>query len=181
MHFFPIRTRLIAALTLILLSGFFITNVISYRASKHQIHSSIVESSLPLARDNIYSEIQRDLMRPIFVSSLMANDTFLKDWVAAGEKQTGPIIRYLTEIQEKYGFFSSFFVSDITKNYYHFKGILKQIHPDDDHDIWYYRFKEKNIQYDLDVDTNEAEQNHLTIFINHRLTSDEGSFMGVGV
>lgn len=179
MHFFPIRTRLIAALTLILLSGFFITNVISYRASKHQIHSSIVESSLPLARDNIYSEIQRDLMRPIFVSSLMANDTFLKDWVAAGEKQTGPIIRYLTEIQEKYGFFSSFFVSDITKNYYHFKGILKQIHPDDDHDIWYYRFKEKNIQYDLDVDTNQAEQNHLTIFINHRLTSDERSFMGV--
>ena len=139
MHFFSIRTRLILVLTLILLSGFFITNVISYRASKHQIHSSIVENSLPLARDNIYSEIQRDLARPIFVSSLMANDTFLKDWVRTGEKQTDQIIRYLTEIQEKYGFFSSFFVSDVKNNYYHFKGILKQVHLDDAHDVWYYQ------------------------------------------
>lgn len=179
MKFFSIRTRLILVLTLILLSGFLITNVISYRASKHQIHSSLVETSLPLARDNIYSEIQRDLARPIFVSSLMANDTFLKDWVTAGEKQEDQIIRYLTEIQEKYGFFSSFFVSEMTHNYYHFKGILKQIHPDDDHDVWYYRFKEKNVEYDLDVDTNEAEQNHLTIFINHRLTADDGRFLGV--
>jgi diguanylate cyclase (GGDEF)-like protein len=179
MHYFSIRTKLIFVLSLILLSGFFITNVISYRASKRQIHSSIVENSLPLARDNVYSEIQRDLTRPIFVSSLMANDTFLKDWVTGGEKQIRQIIRYLTEIQEKYGFFSSFFVSDITHNYYHYKGILKQIHPDDSHDVWYYDFKNKNIDYDLDVDTNEAEQNHLTIFINHRLTTENGRFLGV--
>jgi len=179
MHFFSIRTKLIFVLSLILLSGFFITNVISYRASKRQIHSSIVENSLPLARDNVYSEIQRDLTRPIFVSSLMANDTFLKDWVTGGEKQLRQIIRYLTEIQEKYGFFSSFFVSDITRNYYHYKGILKQIHPEDSHDVWYYNFKNKNVEYDLDVDTNEAEQNHLTIFINHRLTTDHGRFLGV--
>ncbi len=179
MQFISVRTRLILVLTLILLSGFLITNSISYRASKRQIHSSIVETSLPLARDNIYSEIQRDLARPIFVSSLMANDTFLKDWVAAGETNTDPIMRYLTEIQETYGFFSSFFVSDITGNYYHFKGVLKQIHPDDDHDVWYYRFKEQNVAYDLDVDTNEAEQNHLTIFINHRLTSKDDRFLGV--
>lgn len=170
---------MILVLTLILLSGFFITNVISYRASKRQIHSSIIENSLPLARDNIYSEILRDLARPIFVSSLMANDTFLKDWVKTGENQPAQIIRYLTEIRKKYGFFSSFFVSDITKNYYHFKGILKQIHPNNDHDVWYYRFKEKNTAYDLVVDTNEAEQNYLTIFINHRLMSDDGQFLGV--
>lgn len=170
---------MIVLLSVILLSGFFITNVISYQSSKRQIHFSIVENSLPLARDNIYSEIQRDLARPIFVSSLMANDTFLKDWVRAGEKQTDQIIRYLKEIQERYGFFSSFFVSDITGNYYHYKGILKQIHPKVDHDIWYYRFKQKNVGYNLDVDTNEAEKNHLTIFINHRLTSDDGRFLGV--
>ncbi len=179
MHFFSTRTKLIFILSLILLSGFFVTNVISYRASKKQIHSSIVESSLPLARDNVYSEIQRDLTRPIFVSSLMANDIFLKDWVTGGEKQIRQIIRYLTEIQEKYGFFSSFFVSDISQNYYHYKGILKQIHPDDSHDVWYYNFKNKHVEYDLDVDTNEAEQNHLTIFINHRLTADNGKFLGV--
>lgn len=179
MRFFSIRTRLIIALSLILLSGFFITNLISFQSSKAQVHTTIINTSLPLARDNIYSEIQRDLTRPIFVSSLMANDTFLKDWVIAGEKDVQRIRRYLLEIRDRYGFFSSFFVSEGTKNYYHFKGILKRIGPEDDHDVWYYDFKAKNVLYDLDVDTNEAEQNHLTVFINHRLESYDGRFLGV--
>jgi len=86
MIFFSIRTKLILVLSLILLSGFLLTNVISYQSSKKSVKTSIIENSLPLARDNIYSEIQKDLTRPIFVSSLMANDTFLKDWVLGGEK-----------------------------------------------------------------------------------------------
>ena len=119
MIFFSIRTKLIIVLSLILLSGFFLTNVISYQASKKSVKTSIIENSLPLARDNIYSEIQKDLARPIFVSSLMANDTFLKDWILAGEKDPAHIQKYLLEIKDKYQFFSSFFVSDITQNYYH--------------------------------------------------------------
>lgn len=170
MNLFSIRTKLILVLSLILLSGFFITNLFSFRASKKTVRDTIIESSLPLARDNIYSEIQRDLARPIFVSSLMANDTFLKDWVLTGEKNPDEILKYLREIHGRYGFFSSFFVSERTRNYYHYEGILKQIHPDDDHDVWYYDFKAQNVEYDLDVDTNQAAKNHLTIFINHRLT-----------
>ncbi|MDD9304635.1 MAG: GGDEF domain-containing protein [Desulfobacter sp.] len=89
------------------------------------------------------------------------------------------IQKYLEEIRDKYGFFSSFFVSDISLNYYHFNGILKKISTDDDHDVWYYQFKDKQKDHDLVVDTNEAEQNHLTIFINHRLIGYEGQFWGV--
>ncbi len=174
-----IRTKLIFCLSIILLSGFFLTNYFSYTASRKQVRASIIENSLPLSRDNIYSEIQRDLTRPVFVSSLMANDTFLKDWVIKGEQDSRLIQKYLMEIRDKYDFFSSFFISDITLNYYHFKGILKRISPEDDHDTWYYDFKKKNKDYDLDVDTNEADQNHLTIFINHRLTGYDGSFLGV--
>lgn len=179
MNFFSIRTKLIIVLSLILLSGFFLTNVISYQASKKSVRASIVDSSLPLARDNIYSEIQKDLARPIFVSSLMANDTFLKDWILAGENDAAHIQKYLLEIKDKYHFFSSFFVSDITQNYYHFKGVLKKISPEDPHDIWYYNFKELWVDYDLIVDTNEAEFNHLTIFINHRLEGYDHTLLGV--
>lgn len=173
------RTRLTILLSIILLFGFLTTNLINYNASKKLVRESIIGNSLPLARDNIYSEIQKDLMRPIFVSSLMANDTFLKDWVIDGERDLSSITRYLHEVKDKYGFFSSFFISEKTQKYYHFKGLLKKISADDDHDNWYYNFKNKNVEYDLDVDTNEAEQNHLTIFINHRLTDYDGMFLGV--
>lgn len=174
-----VRTRLILALTVILLFGFVSTNLISYRVSRQTVRTGIIENSLPLARDNIYSEIQRDLMRPTFVSSLMANDTFLKDWVLNGEKDVKQITRYLTEMKEKYGFFTSFFISEKSRHYYHFQGILKKISPEDAHDVWYFNFKKLNVPHDLDVDTNEAHQNRLTIFINHRLEDYEGRFLGV--
>jgi diguanylate cyclase (GGDEF)-like protein len=118
-------------------------------------------------------------MRPVFVSSLMANDTFLKDWTLNGEGEKGKIQKYLLEIMERYGFFSTFFVSDISGNYYHFSGILKQISKKDGHDIWYYRFIDSGKDYTVDVDTDEASQGTLTIFINHRLQDYNGNLLGV--
>jgi len=179
MRKFSVSTRLTALLCIILLFGFLTTNIVNYNVSRDLVRESIIGDSLPLARDNIYSEIQRDLMRPIFVSSLMANDTFLKDWVINGETDLASITRYLFEVKKKYGFFSSFFISDSTRNYYHFNGLLKKISRDAPHDDWYFAFKDKKVEYDLDVDTNEAEQNHLTIFINHQLTDYQGNFLGV--
>lgn len=173
------RTKLILILSLILVSGFSATSYFFYTESRRNIRKTIIEQNLPLSRDNIYSEIQRDMARPIFVSSLMANDTFLKDWVISGEKDPEQIRRYLQEIRNRYHFSSAFFVSDATRNYYHASGILKQISFSDSHDIWFYQFKAGKKDYQLDIDTNEAARNTLTIFINHRLLDYQGRFLGV--
>ncbi|ABA89688.1 diguanylate cyclase [Syntrophotalea carbinolica DSM 2380] len=174
-----LKTKFIVSLSTILLLGFVLTNLNNYRVSIRSVRKNIVEHALPLTRDNIYSEIQSDLMRPIFISSLMANDTFLKDWALGGEQDVDKITRYLQEIEEKYGFFSTFFVSEKTGFYYHFNGILKKISPADPHDVWYPEFKALNKSYDLVVDTNEAAENGLTIFINHRLNDYQGNLLGV--
>lgn len=179
MKMFPIKYRLIISLSIILIFAFLAMNIVNYRVSKSSVRDGIINSSLPLTRDNIYSEIQADLMRPIFVSSLMANDTFLKDWSLEGEKNVNLIRKYLLEIKERYGFFSAFYVSQATKNYYHFKGLHKQISRNDPHDIWYFDFIDLNRDFDLDVDTDEASGNNLTIFINHRVKDYQGNLMGV--
>lgn len=173
------RTKLIIAVTIILFAGFFIINFLNYQLSRKTIRDNVVNTALPLTSNNIYSEIQQDLIRPVFISSLMANDTFLKDWAIEGEKDITKIKKYLGEIKEKYGFFSAFFVSDNTSNYYHYKGILKKISKDDSHDVWYYNFKKLESDYDLDVDNDEASDGTLTIFINHRLSDSEGNLLGV--
>lgn len=90
----------------------------NYHVSKAAIRESIVASELPLTSDNIYSEIQKDLIRPIFVSSMMASDTFLRDWALAGERDAGQIVKYLREVKVRYGAFTSFFVSERTRTYY---------------------------------------------------------------
>ena len=109
----------------------------------------------------------------------MANDIFLRDWALAGEQNVEQTTRYLNGIKETYGFFTAFFISDRTGHYYYYDGILKTISPEDAHDIWYYEFKDMDIQVDLDVDTDEASQGTLTVFINHRVLDYDGQFLGV--
>ena len=40
------------------------------------MRDTIVKSDLPLTSDTLYSEIQQDLLKPVFVSSLMAHDSY---------------------------------------------------------------------------------------------------------
>ncbi len=174
-----VRIKLMAVLTMILVAAFITLSLFNYNESRKRVRNEIVNSSLPLTRDNIYSEIQAGLMRPMFVSSLMANDTFLKDWAVDGERDLSKIKRYLSEIQSEYGFFSSFFVSAKTGKYYHSDGILKTLSPEDEHDVWFYDFINSGANHDFDVDTNEAANDILTIFINHRIEGDKGELLGV--
>ncbi len=86
---------------LILLSGFLLTSISSYHVTRGNMRETIVNSTLPLTSDNVYSEIQRDLLSPVFIASLMANDTFLRDWAMSGEQDVEAITRYLNEIKIK--------------------------------------------------------------------------------
>ncbi|MDP8243439.1 MAG: sensor domain-containing diguanylate cyclase [Candidatus Hinthialibacter antarcticus] len=174
-----IRTKLLTSITLILFVGFSLTNYIHYSTSKDALHTNIVDDSLPIISNNIYSEIQQDLMKPVNVSSLMANDTFVKDWLLDGESDLEPIQKYLYEIKQRYGFVSTFLISTRTLNYYHYEGLHKQISPDDPHDDWYYDFLKRDAQYGLDIDTDEAANDNLTIFINHRLLDYDKNLIGV--
>jgi diguanylate cyclase (GGDEF)-like protein len=174
-----IRNKLILFMSSLLVVAFVSTSLISFMVSKNLFHTNLVNETLPLISNNILSEIQRDLMIPIQVSSLMANDTFLKDWAIAGEKDPGQVVKYLKEIREKYGFFTTFFVSEQTGRYYYYDGILKVISPEDAHDVWYYGFRDRGKDFELDVDTNEAAAGKLTIFINHRLVDYQGRFLGI--
>jgi len=79
------KFRLVTAVSILLVAGFLVTSLASYFVSRASLRSEISLNALPLTSDNIYSEIQHDLLRPVFVSSLMATDTFLRDWVIGGE------------------------------------------------------------------------------------------------
>lgn len=174
-----IKTKLLGALSFILITAFVATSLINYMVTRDSVREELLNSSLPLTGKNIYSEIHAAMMRPILVSSSMANDAFLIDWVLEGEKSKNEIIKYLSGIKDKYGFTTVFFVSHTTDRYYYQNGILKEISPRAPHDVWYYAFVRTGEEYDLDVDTNEAEDNTLTIFVNYRVEDEEGRFLGV--
>ncbi|MBU1566529.1 MAG: cache domain-containing protein [Proteobacteria bacterium] len=174
-----VKTRLLPIISVLLILGFLLTSLASYFVSRASLRSEISENELPLTSDNIYSEIQRDLMRPVFISSFMANDTFLRNWILDGEKQEQQIIQYLKEIQEKYLTFTSFLVSEKSRIYYHSGGILKKVMPEEERDRWYFRVREMKDEYEINVDPDSANKDAMTIFINYRVLDYDGELIGV--
>lgn len=173
------KRSLILWLSLLLGLGFLVTTLASYQVSRSAIRDSIVGRELPLTTDNIYSEIQKDLIRPVLIASTMASDTFLRDWVLGGEKDVVRVTRYLAEVKERYGAFTSFFVSEQSGNYYHPGGILKRVSREDDRDAWYFRVRNLVAPYEINVDPDQANQDALTIFVNYRVLDYQGRFVGV--
>ena len=172
------KIRLILIITLLLATGFLATSLASYYVARAALRSEIARNELPLTSDSIYSEIRHDLLRPVFISSLMATDTFLRDWVIGGETDKDKIIKYLKEIQVKHGTYTSFFVSEKSRIYYHADGILKKVSPDEARDRWYFRVREMADDYEINVDPDMANQDAMTIFVNYRVYDYDHHYIG---
>ena len=172
------KRHIILVISFLLVTGFLVTALASFFVSRTSLRKEIAQNELPLTSDNIYSEIQRDLLRPIFISSVMAQDTFLRDWVVEGETQPDKITRYLEEIQKKYNTLTSFFVSEKTRRYYQAKGILKTVKPDEKRDTWYFRVREMTPIYEINIDPDMANKDKMTIFVNYKVFDFRGNFIG---
>lgn len=173
------KYRLLLIITSLLVVGFFLTSFVSYKIAIDASKNELKYKSLPLSSDNIFSEIQRDILKPNIVSSLMANDTFMRNWIMNGEQDLSLIQNYLATIKSKYNTSSSFLVSDKTKNYYYSKGFLKKISPTHPRDIWFYRVKNAVDEYESNIDADMAANDSLTIFINYRVYDFKNNFIGV--
>lgn len=179
-----LKVRVNLIICAVILAGFFAVGLTSYSTYSATIRDDIVNIS-KLTATNIYSDISNELTKPIFVSLTMANDNFLKSWLKAETTSADPAAHerelqsYLLGLRQKYGYDSVFMISEATKTYYHFQGVNKVVSPNDEHDRWYFSFIERNIPYDLDIDTDEANHNRLSVFINCRVTGEDGRLMGV--
>lgn len=178
------KIRINLLICAIILLGFAAVGITNYKSYSEIIKEDICNIS-KLTTTNMYAEIRNELARPIVVSLTMANDSFLKAWMLAEshgnltDAHMDKLTEYLTQLKDQYGYDTAFVVSETTKRYYYHGGLNKVISPEDDHDVWYYDFLDKNKPYDLDIDTDEVNQNQLTVFINCRITDEHGRLMGV--
>lgn len=180
----PLRSALFSQrsllLTLLLLlgCGFLATSLVSYYASRGAIRDGIINTELPLTSDTVYSEIQKDLIRPIVVSSMLAQNTFLRDWTLAGEQDPAQMTRYLAEVERQQRAYTAFYVSDASGIYYQAKGILKTIDPSTPRDLWYARVRQMQAPYEINVDMDMANKDRMTVFINYKVFDYNERFIG---
>lgn len=177
LHFWN-KYRLLTWLSALLVIGFLTTSIASYIVSRDTIRRDIAEQGLPLTGDSIYSEIQKGVLQPTFISSLMAHNSFLRDWILDGEKDTDQIARYLAEVKQKYGTVTSFLVSERSHKYYYGAGMLKSVDATQERDTWFFRVRDMQKPFEINVDYDLANSDTVTIFVNYRVLDYKGNFIG---
>lgn len=154
-------------------------SIVNYTLSLYKAEDYLERSSLPLSTDNIYSEIQTHLIKPNIVASMMAQDTFLKDWLVHNEEDEKSIQKYLESIKEQYQMYTVFLASEKTKHYYSSKGFVEEMNTQKPINAWYYRFKEVVANYEVNIDYNKHVDNSMIMFINHKIFDANSNLLGI--
>jgi diguanylate cyclase (GGDEF)-like protein len=163
----------------------FTTSIYKDTKSYQQLAEKHLENIVSLADVDISNRIQNAMSKPVMVSKTMANDEFLKTWLAKEPQNVGndaymkQLYGYLKAYQLKYGYTTVFCVSAQTGNYYYQDGLNKTVSKHDSHDVWFYNFVSSGHEYDLEVDTNQANKNNVAVFVNFRVTDENGKLLGV--
>lgn len=170
--------KIVIVITLLLLILSTTISIINYMVSLNSTQTQLKTQSLPLSLDNIYTEIQKHIIEPYLVSSMMANDTFVKDWIIHEEDATEKIEKYLDTIKNKYGMFVTFLVSEKSKNYYTQSGLLEKVEVGNPNNKWYFDFKKIQNAHEINLDFNKHLSNSLVMFINFKIFDINYNFIG---
>jgi hypothetical protein len=81
-------------------------------------------------------------------------------------------------VQEHYGTVTSFLVTEQSRTYYQAKGVLKQVEADEPRDAWYFRVRDMQAPYEINVDVDMANDDRMTVFINYKVFDYQQRFIG---
>lgn len=163
-------------------------SVISCIISIKRIAAENSENNSMMVAHMISDSIEAEFLKPTVVAETMSNDYSLKQFMKwsgddSAEKVEDEIASYLDSIRTGFGYQMVFAVCDASKAYYTYNGITKYVDVEkNEHDIWYEMFLDqidRGKQYDLDVDTDEANHWELSVFVNYKITDENGNLLGV--
>lgn len=178
------RTNLLVCLIIIV--GFLLTAVLSYRANYSASLQNIEEVS-SLTSEGIYYQMATTFTKPVNVSLTMANDSLLREYLSGeGEhlddpSYIGTLSKYLGAYQRKYDYDAVFLISTRTGRYYNFNGLDRVLDPGDPENVWYYELLQSPEDYAMNVDNDEVEgaENRITVFVNCKIHDESGEVIGV--
>ncbi len=162
----------------LLLLGFGGTSALSYVSLRGTLNRQLDNSTLPLTAKAISADLERSLTRPVLVSSSMARNTFLRQWVEEGERDEAEMVEYLRDLLSQYRATTAFFVSDRSGRYYHPEGVLKTVSAGDPGDRWYYRLRSSAVPFEVNIDRDTADPSRVTAFSNFRVEDRAGRLLG---
>lgn len=174
------------AVSIILIIGFLLTSMFSYKANYKSSLDNIEQVS-SLTSEGIYHQMRSLFAKPVNTSLTMAHDSLLIEHLSkeGSHLQDKAYIEktkeYLHSYRKKYNYDSVFLVSSATSRYYNFDGLDRVLKKGDPENKWYYRVLESKEEYTLQVDNDEVvgADNKITVFINCKIKDNTGKVIGV--
>lgn len=160
-------------------------SVFSCILSIQRMSSENSEGDSMLLAHMVSESVEREFIEPIVVSRTMSNDYTLLQYMKLGQKTSPASVEdkisiYLDSIRNGFDYQMVFAVCDQSGAFYTYNGISKYVDVEQDpHDIWYKEFLESNKTFNLNVDTDEANQWILSVFVNHEILDENGDLLGV--
>jgi diguanylate cyclase (GGDEF)-like protein len=173
------KFRLLSLLGIVLIAGFLAVSSISYLEARRTLGKRIAEQTLPATGDAISLEIQKEVLRPVLIGSMMANDVFVRDWMANGESAPEQIMRYLKEVVQKHGAAGGFLASERTRQYYGADGNIRPLQQTDSRDGWFFRVRDIRESHQTDTIIDPINRDLANITVYHRILDGGGNFLGV--
>lgn len=171
--------KLVFLIVLMLLLLTLVLSFVNYKTTFTLVHNQIEEQSLPLSLDNIYTEVQENILKPYLITSMIANDTLVKKWILEDKEETKVIQEYLYSIKKEYDLLSVILVSDKTKNYYTQNGFLEKLNINNRDNSWYFRFKKSSIDKEINIDKNEKIDSSYIMFMNNKIFDKQNNLIGI--
>lgn len=134
------------------------------------------EEIIKVIASDVSDRLKNELLLPIMVSQTMANDIFLQQNLGANENPA-QFVDYLNVVKKSFGYSVAFLASEKTMRYYTSVGLVKDMH--DARDDWYENFIDKNVNYEFNIDSDESNNEIMTIFVNTRIQDSAGNLLGV--
>ncbi|MHC2146825.1 methyl-accepting chemotaxis protein [Pseudomonas sp. 210_17 TE3656] len=174
-----IQWQLIASMGAALLVSILIVAGIYSVAVNRLTERYLVDTALPASIEAIRNDIERMLSRPLTAAADIANNTLLRDWLAAGEDsaQAPQFIEYLEALRQKNQAFTALFAATETNHYYNEKGLDRTLSRSNPADKWFFGFIDSGNPRLLNIDT-DGSTGELALFIDYRVEK-AGKLVGI--
>ena len=174
-----IQWQLIASMGAALLASLFVVVAVYTAAVNRLTERYLVDTALPASIEAIRNDIERMLGQPLVAAADIAGNTFLRDWLAAGEDpaQTPRFIEYLEAAKQRNHAFTALFAATATNHYYNEKGLDRTLSRDNPKDQWFFGYIDSGAQRLINIDIDGAT-GELALFIDYRVEKD-GQLVGI--
>jgi len=172
------KSRMLISILVLISIGFIVSAISSVQIAKELRLKRLTEQDLPLILDNAHSNIEKTLLKPEVIASMMASNSFLISWVEGDTKNIKQIRNYLSGIKKKYNLFTVFVALENHHQYFFDHGLSIFKRPTWANDNWYLKIKNSNNESEANLAYNH-KNDKMIFYINNKMKNSKNKLLGI--